>query len=94
MEFIKRHRILLGVLSFIFMALPQAVDAIWSLAERIQDSKAHVMVQHADETEEAEKLKATIDSRFDCSELLLTEFSSGMGVHCGPGLLAVSFYTE
>ena len=36
MEFIKRHRILFGVLSFIFMALPQAVDAIWSLAERIK----------------------------------------------------------
>jgi DegV family protein with EDD domain len=64
------------------------------IAERIGGSKAHIMVQHADELEEAEKLKATIESRFDCSELLLTEFSSGMGVHCGPGLLAVSFYSE
>jgi fatty acid-binding protein DegV len=64
------------------------------MAERIGDSTAHVMVQHADEPEEAEKLKATIGSRFNCSELLLTEFSPAMGINCGPGLLAVSFYTD
>ena len=64
------------------------------MGERIRESKAHVMVQHADEPEEAEELKTTIASRFDCSELLLTEFSSGMGVHCGPGLLALSFYSD
>jgi DegV family protein with EDD domain len=64
------------------------------MGERIGDAKAHVMVQHADDSEEAEGLKVTIASRFDCSELLLTEFSSGMGVHCGPGLLAVSFYND
>jgi DegV family protein with EDD domain len=64
------------------------------MGERIGDAKAHVMVQHADEPQEAEGLKATIASRFDCSELMLTEFSSGMGVHCGPGLLAVSFYND
>jgi DegV family protein with EDD domain len=64
------------------------------MAESIGGSKAHIMVQHADELEEAEKLKADVESRFDCSELLLTEFSSGMGVHCGPGLLAVSFYSD
>jgi DegV family protein with EDD domain len=64
------------------------------MAERIGDSTAHVMVQHADEPEEAEKLKATIGSRFNCSELLLTEFSPAMGINCGPGLLAISFYTD
>ncbi len=69
-------------------------DMLNMMGERIGDSKAHVMVQHADEPEEAEKFKTTIASRFDCSELLLTEFSSGMGVHCGPGLLAVSFYSD
>ena len=64
------------------------------MAERLGNSKAHVIVQHADELEEAEKLKAMIKKRFDCAELLLTEFSSAMGVHCGPGLLAISFYGD
>ena len=64
------------------------------MAERIGDSKAHVIVQHADELEEAERLKTTINERFDCAELFLTEFSSAMGVHCGPGLLAISFYSD
>jgi DegV family protein with EDD domain len=64
------------------------------MAERIGHSKAHVMVQHADELDEAELLKTTISERFDCAELLLTEFSSAMGVHCGPGLLAISFYSD
>jgi DegV family protein with EDD domain len=64
------------------------------MAEAIGRSTAHVMVQHADEPEEAERFKDKIGSMFHCSELLLTEFSSSMGVHCGPGLLAVSFYTE
>jgi DegV family protein with EDD domain len=64
------------------------------MAERIGDSRAHIMIQHADEPEEAEILKATVASRFNCTELLLAEFPSGMGVHCGPGLLAASFYTD
>jgi DegV family protein with EDD domain len=64
------------------------------MADRIGSSKAHVMVQHADESEEAERLKTTINERFDCAELYLTEFSSAMGVHCGPGLLAISFYSD
>lgn len=64
------------------------------MAERIGDSTAHVMVQHADDSEEAEKLKTTIGSTFNCSELLLTELSPAMSINCGPGLLAVSFYTD
>lgn len=64
------------------------------MAKRVGDSRAHIMVQHADELEEAEKLKATINSRFNCSELLLTELSPAMGINSGPGLLAISFYTD
>ena len=64
------------------------------MTERIGDSRAHVMVEHADELEEAEKLKATINSRFNCVELYVTEFAPSMGVHAGPGVLGVSFYTD
>jgi DegV family protein with EDD domain len=64
------------------------------MAERVGDSPAHVNVHHADELEDGEKLKAEIASRFNCVELYLTEFTPGMGVHAGPGVLAITFYTE
>jgi DegV family protein with EDD domain len=64
------------------------------MAERVGDSPVHVIAHHADELEDGEKLKAEIASRFNCVELYLTEFTPGMGVHCGPGVLAITFYTE
>ncbi len=38
MDFIKRHRLLLAILSFVLMALPQSIEAIWSLVERIGET--------------------------------------------------------
>ena len=64
------------------------------MAEKVGSSNVHVNVHHADEPEEGEKLKATIGSRFNCAELYLTEFTPLMGVHTGPGVLAISFYTD
>ena len=64
------------------------------MVERMGDSKVHVMVHHADELEEAQKLMAEIESRFNCVELYCTEFTPVMGVHTGPGLLAISFYAD
>ena len=64
------------------------------MAESVGDSTVHVIVHHADELEEGEKLKAEIGSRFSCAELYLTEFTPGMGVHAGPGILGFSFYVD
>ncbi len=64
------------------------------MAERVGDSTVHVMVHHADELEEGEKLKAEIGSRFSCAELYFTEFTPAMGVHAGPGVLGFSFYAD
>jgi DegV family protein with EDD domain len=64
------------------------------MTERIGDSRVHVMVQHADELEEAKKLAAEIESRFKCVEMSITEFTPVMGVHTGPGLLAIGFYAD
>ena len=64
------------------------------MAQRMGDSRVQVMVHHADELEEAEKLAAEIKSRFNCLELHLTEFTPVMGVHTGPGLLAIAFYAD
>ena len=64
------------------------------MAERMGDSRVHVVVQHADEIEEAKKLAAEIESRFKCVEMSITEFAPVMGVHTGPGLLAIGFYAD
>ena len=65
-----------------------------TVARRIGDSRAHIMVHHADELDEGKELLNRVNARFNCAELYLTEFTPGMGVHCGPGLLAISFYAE
>jgi DegV family protein with EDD domain len=64
------------------------------MADRIGDSRVHVVVQHADELEEAKKLAAEIESKFKCVEMSITEFAPVMGVHTGPGLLAIGFYAD
>jgi DegV family protein with EDD domain len=65
-----------------------------TMAERMGNSTIHVLVHHADELEEGEKLKSDIARRFKCAELYLTEFTPIMGVHAGPGVLAVAFWKE
>jgi DegV family protein with EDD domain len=52
----------------------------------------HVAVMHADALNRAEELRDEISSRFDCTELLITEFTPVMGVHTGPGVIGVAFY--
>jgi DegV family protein with EDD domain len=64
------------------------------MADRVDNTKVHVMVHHADELEEAEKLLDDIRVRFECVESYITEFTPVMGVHTGPGLLAICFYAE
>jgi fatty acid-binding protein DegV len=50
-------------------------------------------VMHADAINEATALKDLISSQFDCDELFITEFTPVMGVHTGPGLVGVAFYS-
>ena len=64
------------------------------MAQRVGKAKVHVMVHHADEMEDGEKLLAEIKRRFDCVESYITEFTPVMGVHTGPGLLAIAFYAD
>jgi DegV family protein with EDD domain len=65
-----------------------------TMHERMGTKPVHVMVHHADEVEECQRLKERIDNEFDCREIYMTEFSPIMGVHAGPGVLAVAFYAD
>ncbi len=69
-------------------------EMLKAMATRVNQSKIHVMVHHADDEEECSKLAERIKNEFDCVEIYRTEFTPGMGVHAGPGVLAVSFYIE
>jgi DegV family protein with EDD domain len=51
-----------------------------------------VAVFHADALGEAKKLKQKVESRFDCAELFVCEFSAAIATHVGPGTLALAFY--
>ena len=64
------------------------------MADRVGDARVHVAVNHADELEEAKRLKAEIEARFRCAELHLADLTPGMGVHVGPGVLGIAFYTD
>ncbi len=53
----------------------------------------HVAVMHADVIDRAVALSKEISARFDCTELFITEFTPVMGVHTGPGVIGVAFYS-
>ena len=71
--------------------LSQQRDA---MQERIDRKPVHVIVMHANVTEEAEALKKQIETEFKCDEIYISDFSPTMGVQAGPGVLGVAFYTE
>jgi DegV family protein with EDD domain len=47
---------------------------------------------HVAAPEEAERLRALVEPRFDCREILISELSPALGVHTGPGMVGVSFF--
>ena len=59
----------------------------------VKGQPLHVAVIHADALNRAKELMGEILSRFDCAELFITEFTPVMGVHTGPGVVGVAFYS-
>jgi fatty acid-binding protein DegV len=59
----------------------------------IRGQPLHVAVMHADALNEVIALRNRISSQFDCAELFITEFTPVMGVHTGPGVIGVAFYS-
>lgn len=82
------------------VALPRTIKSalkrILKLMERnvAKGQPLHVAVMHADALDNAIALRNRIASQFDCAELFITEFTPVMGVHTGPGLFGVAFYSE
>jgi len=72
-------------------ALGRLVDI---MQDRVGGKPVHVNLHHAAVPEEAEALKNEIQSKFNCVELYVTDFTPVMGVHTGPGTIALAFYGE
>jgi fatty acid-binding protein DegV len=74
---------------------PRGLDELARLVERACGPRpAHIAVHHADAPEDAEGLAARLASNLHIAETSVTEFTQVMGVHTGPGLLGVAFWTE
>ena len=81
------------------VALPRstknAINRIIKIMEReVGEKSIHAAVMHADALENAKELQDRIKEKFSCEELYITEFTPVMGVHTGPGLLGVAFYSQ
>ena len=76
--------------------IPSAMKRMLKLMEKkvVKGQPLHVAVMHADALDKAVVLRNRIASQFDCAELFITEFTPVMGVHTGPGLLGIAFYSE
>jgi len=59
----------------------------------VEGQPLHVAVMHADALDRAKKLADEVSWRFNCTELFITEFTPVMGVHTGPGVIGVAFYS-
>ena len=66
------------------------VDRVDAAAGEI--GKIKVAYVHAAAYEEAEKIKALLETRLDCVESIIAELSPALGVHTGPGTAGVCYF--
>jgi predicted kinase len=75
--------------------MPRALNRMLRrIAERVDGERPlHLAVMHADAPDAARELAAAIRQRFQPEELLVTQFTSVMGAHTGPGFVGVAFFS-
>lgn len=54
----------------------------------------HACVMHSDCPADAEEIRATLENRFDCRNLYVTELTPVLGAHIGPGMVGIAMWTE
>ncbi len=73
----------------------QGVKAlIEKVLEEVRDAPTHLAVHFANDEEEGRALLETLKAQTHCVESYLTYVPIELGVHSGPGSLAVSYYAE
>jgi DegV family protein with EDD domain len=65
------------------------------MQERVgKGQRVHASIEQANVPEDARWLEAQLSSLFDCAEIYINDFAPVAGVHCGPGVIGISFYTD
>jgi DegV family protein with EDD domain len=64
------------------------------MGEQVGERPLHASVFHGDALQEAERIAEEINSRFNCVEFYVTEFTPVMGAHTGPGVIGLAFYAD
>lgn len=72
-------------------AVKQLLEIVKGKAE---GKPVHAIVMHSHSLDEAEKLKHCLESQLHCDEIYVSDFTPAMGIHTGPGVLGIAFYTE
>lgn len=75
---------------------PRALKRLLEIMEeRVgRGQRVHASVDHANVLDEANWLKTQVSSIFDCAEVYINDWTPVAGVHCGPGVIGISFYAE
>lgn len=64
------------------------------MRDRVDQGSLHATVMHADAYDSAVELRDQVERAFYCEELFVSEFSSVLGAHTGPGLVGVAFWSR
>ncbi len=64
------------------------------MGRRVAGMPVTANVMEADAAEDARDLCRRIQTEFDCQEMFVSQFTPVMGLHTGPGVLGVAFYTN
>ena len=64
------------------------------MRNHIGNNPANICVMHGNDIDNARLLVQQIENNFDCRELYISEFTAAMGVHTGPGLVGISYWTD
>lgn len=62
--------------------------------EQVGRRRVHAAVFHGDALDGAQRLGAELQSRFNCVEFYVVEFTPVIGAHTGPGVVGVAFYAD
>jgi len=93
-------RPLIGMEDGVIVPLGQArgrVGAYRKIAEMMEKDvgprgRVKVAFVHAAALEEVQKLRAMVEERLTCVEVLIAELSPALGVHTGPGTAGVCYF--
>jgi DegV family protein with EDD domain len=79
----------------IVRTMPRAIDRLFrALEERSRGKELHVCVHHTNAPQQARALADRVRDTLNPQQLLISEFTQVMGVHTGPGLMGLAFFTK